>query len=87
MNHGTNRKLSRISDKKVIKDLFTSVLPFTSINCSIEDNWLWICYNSCKLPVKSNTTSELTTHQRKVAEVLNTISTSPPTLLPEEHYE
>ena len=65
MNHGTNRKPSRISDKNAIKELFRSILPFTSMNRSIEDNWLWACYNSCKLPVKSNTTGELTTHKKK----------------------
>ena len=84
-DHGLSIMPSRIRDMKAVTVLFTSVLPFTSMNRSVGDNWLWESYNSSKIPIRANTTIGLTTHQQKVADVFNHISTSSPTQAPEEH--
>lgn len=39
----------QLKDMRVIKQLFQSILPITSIDHSITENWLWDLYNSYKL--------------------------------------
>ena len=42
---------SQMKDMNTVAKLFATVLPFTSLNCSVDENWLWGSYNSCKTPV------------------------------------
>ena len=60
-------------------------MPFTSMNRKICENWLWESYNTCKLPVKIDKSESLTCHQRKVADVFNTLSTASLSAIPEDH--
>ena len=50
--YGKNIKPTQVNDMKAVRNLFTSILPFTSMNRSNEENWLWASYNSCKLTIK-----------------------------------
>ena len=67
-----------------VAKLFATVLPFTSINRSVDENWLWGSYNSCKTPVQIDVNDTLTSHQQKVADVFNIISKLSPADIPTE---
>ena len=83
-NKGKRVKSSRIRDTDTVAKLFATVLPFTSLNRLVDENWLWGSYNSYKTPVRTNTKNSLTSHQQKVADVFNIISNSSPTDIPTE---
>ena len=84
-DEGKSISPSRISDRKAIEKLFQSIMPFTSMNRKISENWLWDSYNQWKLPVKIDKSDSLACHQQKVADVFNTLSMASPSSIQEEH--
>ena len=67
-----------------VAQLFATVLPFVSLNRTIDDNWLWGSYNACKTQVELGNNNILTCHQQKVADIFNIISTMSPEDSPTE---
>ena len=75
---------SWMKDMNTVAKLFATILSFTSLNCSVDENWLWGSYNSCKTPVQIDVNDTLTSHQQKVADVFNIISKLSPADIPTE---
>ena len=59
-----------------IHKLIESVMPFTPMSRKVTDNWLWEFYDTTQVKVKDNADVKLIDHERKVAEVFNTLGSS-----------